>query len=314
MISSIQSGRSATPSYPRAKRRPSPRNAQIFEAVRVNGEKQAVVAARYGLSQRRVSAICTQVDEFQRWVRSAPNAEELATEERRRNLHQGRRRAELLFVTALRQAVQTRQQLVTETRRVAGGQEVVERTVREEPIDVQWLKLASQLYRDVVQINVKIGPDAESSLAASEVDALLADGLLAGTVEAGVEKEYAGDSGQTPKEGAKYSGSSTDAQDSSPIGATISPGNSSVNDCETIACVETGSFQSGLKDEKKSVPDKVFYDTEHKGPQAQRESPQIAQTTRSKLPREVRERRARFLQSSPEPRADEMRLVRSRPR
>ena len=46
----------------RARPRPSERNLQIYEAVRLHGETQAAVAAVLGLSQRRVSTICRQVE------------------------------------------------------------------------------------------------------------------------------------------------------------------------------------------------------------------------------------------------------------
>lgn len=298
------------PAQPRAKRRPSPRNSQIFEAVRVNGEKQAVVAARHGLSQRRVSAICAQVDEYQRWARSAPNADELAAEQRRRDLHQCRRRAEQLLTVALRQAAQSRQHLVSETRRIEGGQEVIVRTVQEVPVDVQWLKAAGNFCRDIVQINEQIGPDAESSLAMSDVDALLAAAAAEDEKKTGTEME----SWTAPKEGSNCSRSSKDNRSLGPNGAYISGAQSVVNADATTSCVETGAVPTGVNRDEKNGLDKVFCAAQREAPMAESPPTQTAQTAKPKLPREVRERRARFLQSSPEPRADETRLVRSKPR
>src|SRR5262245_35748497 len=46
------------PAIVRARRKPSPRNMQIYEQVRLLGHRQADVAARHGMNQQRVSQIC----------------------------------------------------------------------------------------------------------------------------------------------------------------------------------------------------------------------------------------------------------------
>jgi hypothetical protein len=201
------------PAPVRAKRPPSPRNSEIFEAVRVLGQRQVDVAARYGLSQRRISAICAQVDEYQRWAHTAPSAEELAAQHRRLALLQSRQRAERMLIAALRHAVQGRQELVTEVRRQMGGEETVQRTVREVPMDAQWLKVAAQISRDVARMNERLGPDATSSLAIAELDELLARAAgEAGPTTASAHDETDGGS-PSPNGGADYSSSSKTYED-----------------------------------------------------------------------------------------------------
>ena len=200
---------SPSPIVLRAKRKPSPRNVQIYEAVRLTGERQADVAARHGLSQRRVSAICQQVDQWQRWASTAPNFEELQAQERRTALLQARHRCEKLLLAALKQAVRKQERLVSEVRRVVGGQEVVERTVRELPINPGWPKFAGSTSRDILRFTEQLGPDVEPSQTLAEVDALLAalgaeEERESGSGGAGETSLAANDSSK-PDEGANYS-------------------------------------------------------------------------------------------------------------
>jgi hypothetical protein len=148
--------------------------------VRVKGQRQSDVAARYGLSQKRVSAICQQIDDWHEWVTQAANFDELAGKQRRTVHLQCRHRAQQLLLVALERAA-ARQQEVTEVTRMEKGQTVVQRTVREVPADPAYFQVAEKLLRDLARIDLALGVDVESSWRIEEAD------LLAGLAGLGVE-------------------------------------------------------------------------------------------------------------------------------
>ena len=51
----------------RRRRMPSQRNLKIFEAVRIDGQKQIVVAEQHGLQQSRISQIVASVEAWLAW-------------------------------------------------------------------------------------------------------------------------------------------------------------------------------------------------------------------------------------------------------
>src|SRR5688500_12388975 len=63
------------------RRRPSQRNTETHEAARVGGQAQLEGAARHRMTQRRVSAICRQVD---RWRADEEAGGELTADVRQR--------------------------------------------------------------------------------------------------------------------------------------------------------------------------------------------------------------------------------------
>jgi hypothetical protein len=266
---------------------------QIYEAVRLAGERQVDVAARHGLSQRRVSAICAQVDEWHRWASTARHGEDIQAQQRRIALLQARQRSERLFLLALKQAARKQEQLVTERRKIAGGREVIERTTREEPIDAQWLKLAGQMSRDLVRMNERLCPAVESSLTMEEVDRLLA--------EWAAEEEGPSESDRPkPNEGANYSSSSKTNGVSSPMDQLISAGPTAEERCADETCGDISGRDGGENRDEKNVrfiAAKVFYDADaERTPAAKaRTAKPVPADARTELPREVRQRRAKFL-------------------
>jgi len=301
---------------PRAKRKPSSRNMQIYEEVRVLEQRQADVAQRHGISQRRVSEICQQVDAWHAWVQSAPNLEEIEKQMRRTALLQARKRAEQILIIAVKHVAKETEQLVTERRTIQGDRTTVDRTVRELPIDAEWLKVAQQTSKDIARITDSLGVDVEPSQAGLELDALLA-ALVERQQEGERERAAERDRNDEPKEGSNSSSCSK-------VNGELSPGEAFFSAQEPIAncfaeksCVETegqGAGDNRAAEISEFTPSKVFYEHES-GPQVAQPQPSHAsQITTAKLPREVRERRAKFLQSGGEPQVDKERLVNMKPR
>jgi len=206
---------------PRARRRPSARNQQIYEEVRVQGGRQTAVAARYGLSQKRVSAICQQIDAWHEAVNRSPDFDELVERQKRTIQLQCRKRAEQMLMAALAQA-SARQQVVTEVTRTEKGQTTVQRTVRDVPADPAYLQVAEKLLREMQRIDLAVGVDVESSWRIEEAEELIA--RLTGRKEAGAsgrggeaEMEVAGGANTAePEGGCKYSRCSNDKRLSAP--------------------------------------------------------------------------------------------------
>ncbi len=188
----IEDGTSATPSHggrirnpsygtllPRARRRPSARNMQIYEDSRVKGERQEDVAARHGLTQQRVSAICSQVQAWYQWQASAPDYEAIEANEQRLRLLAALQREETVLVVALRQAVRERETLVTERLETTAKGTATTRTEKVVPIDPTWLKIAQSASLRVLRIKERLGVDVQTSTLGEEIERLWAE-LLGG--------------------------------------------------------------------------------------------------------------------------------------
>jgi hypothetical protein len=304
------------PVLPRAKRKPSPRNMQIYEEVRVLEQRQADVAQRHGISQRRVSEICQQVDAWHAWVQSAPNLEEIEKEMRRTALLQARKRAEQILFIAVKHVAKETEQLVTERRTIQGDRTTVDRTVRELPIDAEWLKVAQRTSSDIARITESLGVDVEPSQAGLELDALLA-ALVEQQQEGERERAEEGDRNDEPKEGSNSSSCSKVNGELSPGEVFFSAQEPVLNCFAGKSCVETEEQRAGDKrgaEIPEFTPAKVFYERECGIQPASTQPSHVSQITTPKLSREVRERRVCFLQSCSEPEDDKTRLMKKAPR
>jgi hypothetical protein len=234
----------------------------------------------------------------------------LQAQQRRTVLLQCRERAQQLLLAVLKQAAQKGQRLVTEQRRIEGGEEVISRSVRELPIDAEWLKAARRLVGDIVRIDTKLGPDVDSSLNMREADALLAE--LAGSGNEGeMGRVGKGEPEWEPNEEAGYSSCSKVKGCLGPNRTAISAtdGDASLN-AEDV-CDELLAYEENKITSEKNEQRKVFCGPAEATLPAGDMPPQTAQIANAKLPPELRERRRRrFLQSSSEPGVDTKRLVR----
>jgi len=188
--------RSFAPSYgtllPRARRRPSARNMQIYEEARVRRERQEDVAARHSLTQQRVSEICAQVEAWYQWQASAPDYEAVEANEQRQRLLAARQREETVLLLARRQAAAERETLVSERRVTTARGTDVTRTEKVLPTNPAWLKIVQAASQTLLRINAKLGVDVQTSALAEEIDRLWAELL-------GEERKAA-----LPEEGANY--------------------------------------------------------------------------------------------------------------
>ncbi len=83
-------------------RQPSPRNVEVYGCVRLVGQTQEEVAARYGLTQVRVSQICAQVQEWREWVNVQPPHSPSHEERRRAARRLFRQRYEQIYAGVMR--------------------------------------------------------------------------------------------------------------------------------------------------------------------------------------------------------------------
>ncbi|MCI0360240.1 MAG: hypothetical protein L0211_17320 [Planctomycetaceae bacterium] len=219
---------------PRDRRKPSPRNMQIYEEVRLSGQRQAEVAARHGLNQQRVSQICQQVDRWRQWAAASPDYEAIEAEQRRQRLLAARKRHEQVLLLALRQAVQPSQSLVTERRVTDKHGTSVSRTEKVIPTSAAWAGLVFKASSSVAQLSEKLGVDVESNFLAEEIDRLLAQVM---TAEASEEEE--------PNEG---SNSSTSSEVKSESSSTERGGGEALNSLTDLAASTCGEM-SGCGEE-----------------------------------------------------------------
>jgi len=304
------------PPIQRAKRMPSSRNMQIYEEVRQLGHRQEDVARKHGVNQKRISQICQQIDRWQAWVQTAPNRELIEAEQRRQTLLDSRKRSEQLLLVALRQAVRPNQRLVSERRLTKGGQTTIDRTERELPADSAWLKIALRASNSIAQISQKLGVDLQPGTLGPEVDGLLA-AMLSGIDEGESGGGGEGEAEQARRDGAKSSRSSKTSMDISPVEGASSFHEVDASRCCNEACVEYG--ETGLADSERLVRSKflapeVWYESPGEPQPSPAQTTQNPQISATQLPREVRERRAKFLQSGGEPQVDKERLVNMKPR
>lgn len=125
------------------RRRPSERNLEIHDEIRVKGTDSLEVAARYNISRRRVSAICQQVarwyGEQEPWRLGDPQG---AAGQRAERLV-AKRRLEHVYSWAMR-GLTTSGQTITEGHTTAtDGEPTVHKQVsKDQNFNVQWLKVA----------------------------------------------------------------------------------------------------------------------------------------------------------------------------
>jgi hypothetical protein len=118
-------------------RRPSARNLAIYEAVKVRRKRQVDVGAQFGVSQRRVSKICQQVE---RW--RDPAARQATPEELARHLV--RQQLDEIYQRSLTQLAKSEKPLVVEWSGERNGQPWSERCIRDRPVEAKWLRMALQ--------------------------------------------------------------------------------------------------------------------------------------------------------------------------
>ncbi len=83
-------------------RQPSPRNVEVHDCVHLRGQTQEEVAKRYGLTQGRVSRICTQVQAWREWVEDRPPSKPSWDERRRVARRLFRQRYEQIYAAVIR--------------------------------------------------------------------------------------------------------------------------------------------------------------------------------------------------------------------
>jgi hypothetical protein len=100
---------------------------EVHGCVRLLGQTQEEVAQRYGLTQARVSQICTQVQDWREWVDARPPSQQSLDERRR---------------VALRRFWQHYQQIYA----------IVTRNLAANPHDRQLLKLAERMLSKLCEL------------------------------------------------------------------------------------------------------------------------------------------------------------------
>jgi len=147
---------------------------QIYEEVRLLGQRQEDVAQKHGVNQKRISQVCQQVDRWLDWVQTSPDRERIEAEQRRQILLDERKRNEQLMLVALHHATRGGQRLVTERRLTKGCEKTIDRTERELPTDSAWLRIAYKASNNIARISQKLGVDLQLGTLGPEVDGLLA--------------------------------------------------------------------------------------------------------------------------------------------
>ena len=156
-------------------RQPSARNVEVYGRVRQCGQRQDLVAAELGLSQSRVSRICSQVEAWRRWCDARPG-QEASEDERRAMREQVRRRNEQILALAVKGLAQ-------------------------HPLDRQLLKLTMRALETLHSLEEGLPPLARfaASPEGREVGEVLR-GLLAqlqGTARTPSETSETGETGET---------------------------------------------------------------------------------------------------------------------
>lgn len=108
-------------------RQPSPRNVEVHDHVRLLNQSQEEVALRYGLTQARVSQICTQVQDWREWVDERPAGQPSLDERRRIARRLFRRNYEQIYALVIK-------------------------NLAANPQDRQLLKLAEQMLRKLCEL------------------------------------------------------------------------------------------------------------------------------------------------------------------
>jgi hypothetical protein len=124
------------------KRRPSQRDLDIAAAVRVQGRRHADVAAEFGLTRRRVSQICRQIE---KWHLNIPSWERGEVDEEQRSQPDRilqRDQLTEIYGAALRAYARSEQPLVTVRRGKRGEQRWSDRSQRQQRLDTGSLRVA----------------------------------------------------------------------------------------------------------------------------------------------------------------------------
>jgi hypothetical protein len=127
----------------RNRKTPSSRNRRIADEVWVNGRTQTDVAAEYGLSQRRISQICQQVDRWYSETEAWERGELCGGTEQRFESELARRQLTEIYRRAMRGHARSEKPLVTRRSRTSEGATMwSEETEREQRQDTGSLRVA----------------------------------------------------------------------------------------------------------------------------------------------------------------------------
>lgn len=140
-------------------RKPSWRNLEIYEQVRVEGLEQLEVGALHDVSRRRVSAICQQVDRWygeqeRRWMGdpqgvAGQRAERLVA----------KRRLEHMYSWAMRGLKCSGQSIIEgETTIAANGSRTDVQVQKDQNFNVQWLKVAKGMAEELLELSKEDEP------------------------------------------------------------------------------------------------------------------------------------------------------------
>jgi len=122
---------------------PSQRNQQIAAAVRLHGQKQVEVAKEFGISQRRVSQICQQVERWHGCVNPSERGEVDGDERRWSDRTLSREQLTEVYRRSMRAFARSERPLATRRRgKRADGGKWSERCARDQKLDTGSLRVA----------------------------------------------------------------------------------------------------------------------------------------------------------------------------
>jgi hypothetical protein len=143
---------------------PSQRNQQIAEQVRLHGRRQVDVAAEYGLSQRRVSQICQQIEHWQGDTWAWERGDVGGDARRRVDLNLQRQQLTEVYRRSMRAFTRSEQPLVARRRgKRAGGGKWSEQCEREQKLDTASLRVALRAIEMHGKLNERIEPGDENA-------------------------------------------------------------------------------------------------------------------------------------------------------
>jgi hypothetical protein len=147
-------------------RRPSERNRMIHQSIRLLGKHQRDVAAEFGVSQPRVSAIVKQVERWRSLHTPAELDEPQGAERQRLDRWLARQRYETLYVHALRFLEHSQRELMTISDQWKDGTtEGHAHVSRSQRAEAQWMRIALQATKEMLLLGEWEEPEANATSA-----------------------------------------------------------------------------------------------------------------------------------------------------
>jgi hypothetical protein len=127
------------------------------------------VAARLGLSQRRISQICQQVDRWRNSLRQRSEEEAVAAERKFAG-----QQLDQVYVQAIRE-LERSQKVVERRHGMKAGKPWSVETIRDQPADAQWLRLALKAVERHAELDAMSRSSAAGDVPSDRVELLLAE-------------------------------------------------------------------------------------------------------------------------------------------